>query len=187
MKYRTEIGWLFVAPAALIISLVGLVPLITVVNYSFFEIFILNARFLGWYGMVRRNYRVGALLGQLWPQHVVFRIRPHHPDPPRHRNCALHSKTQNLGRHHTRARCFALAGSLEHDPIAMAQFVEFRDRNIGSHIAKSGLGVGLETLDAAHLGGDHCDGCLALDQPCCDPLLQRFNNSSSSLLSSCGN
>ena len=48
MKYRTEIGWLFVAPAALIISLVGLVPLITVVNYSFFEIFILDARF--WVG-----------------------------------------------------------------------------------------------------------------------------------------
>ena len=45
MKDLTEIGWLFVAPAVVILSLVGLVPLITVVNYSFFEIFILDARF----------------------------------------------------------------------------------------------------------------------------------------------
>lgn len=48
MKDKTEKGWLFVAPAALILGLVGLVPLITVMNYSFFEIFILDARF--WVG-----------------------------------------------------------------------------------------------------------------------------------------
>jgi glycerol transport system permease protein len=48
MKDKTQIGWLFVAPAALILGLVGLVPLITVMNYSFFEIFILDARF--WVG-----------------------------------------------------------------------------------------------------------------------------------------
>ncbi|MDF1671855.1 MAG: sugar ABC transporter permease [Roseovarius sp.] len=48
MKNQSELGWLFVAPAVMILSLVGLIPLITVVNYSFFEIFILDARF--WVG-----------------------------------------------------------------------------------------------------------------------------------------
>ena len=63
MKYRTEIGWLFVAPAALIISLVGLVPLITAVNYSVFEIFILNARFwvgTEWYAEIIGSERFWA-------------------------------------------------------------------------------------------------------------------------------
>jgi glycerol transport system permease protein len=67
MKYRTEIGWLFVAPAALIISLVGLVPLITVVNYSFFEIFILDARFwVGkeWYAEIIGSERFWASFGR---------------------------------------------------------------------------------------------------------------------------
>ena len=67
MKYRTEIGWLFVAPAALIISLVGLVPLITVVNYSFFEIFILNARFwvgTEWYAEIIGSERFWASFGR---------------------------------------------------------------------------------------------------------------------------
>lgn len=67
MKYRTEIGWLFVAPAALMISLVGLVPLITVVNYSFFEIFILNARFwvgTEWYAEIIGSERFWASFGR---------------------------------------------------------------------------------------------------------------------------
>jgi glycerol transport system permease protein len=67
MKYRTEIGWLFVAPAALIISLVGLVPLITVVNYSFFEIFILDARFwvgTEWYAEIIGSERFWASFGR---------------------------------------------------------------------------------------------------------------------------
>ncbi len=67
MKYRTEIGWLFVAPAALIISLVGLVPLITVVNYSFFEIFILDARFwvgTEWYAEIIGAERFWASFGR---------------------------------------------------------------------------------------------------------------------------
>jgi len=67
MKYRTEIGWLFVAPAALIISLVGLVPLITVVNYSFFEIFILDARFwvgTEWYAEIIGTERFWASFGR---------------------------------------------------------------------------------------------------------------------------
>ena len=67
MKYRTEIGWLFVAPAALIISLVGLVPLITVVNYSFFEIFILDARFwvgAEWYAEIIGSERFWASFGR---------------------------------------------------------------------------------------------------------------------------
>ena len=67
MKYRTEIGWLFVAPAALILSLVGLVPLITVVNYSFFEIFILDARFwvgTEWYAEIIGSERFWASFGR---------------------------------------------------------------------------------------------------------------------------
>ncbi len=67
MKYRTEIGWLFVTPAALILSLVGLVPLITVVNYSFFEIFILDARFgvgTEWYVEIIGSERFWASFGR---------------------------------------------------------------------------------------------------------------------------
>ena len=39
-------------PATIVLSLVGLIPLITVINYSFFEIFVLDARYwigLEWY------------------------------------------------------------------------------------------------------------------------------------------
>ena len=48
MKYHDNTGWLFTIPAILVLGLIGLIPLITVINYSFFEIFILNKRF--WVG-----------------------------------------------------------------------------------------------------------------------------------------
>ncbi|WP_439103170.1 carbohydrate ABC transporter permease [Celeribacter marinus] len=48
MKERTNVGWLYVLPAVVVLGLVGLIPLVTVVNYSFFEIFILDSRF--WIG-----------------------------------------------------------------------------------------------------------------------------------------
>jgi len=60
MKDRTNSGWLFVAPAVVLLSIVGLIPLITVINYSFFEIFILDQRFwigLEWYGDIIRSDR----------------------------------------------------------------------------------------------------------------------------------
>ncbi|MDG1378057.1 MAG: hypothetical protein P8P56_13845 [Yoonia sp.] len=49
MKNCDNTGWIFVLPAALVLGLIGLIPLITVINYSFFEIFILDARF--WVGI----------------------------------------------------------------------------------------------------------------------------------------
>tara|TARA_B110000285_G_C15132465_1_gene624595 strand:- start:2555 stop:2668 length:114 start_codon:yes stop_codon:yes gene_type:complete len=33
MKYRDNTGWLFALPATLVLGLVGLIPLITVINY----------------------------------------------------------------------------------------------------------------------------------------------------------
>ena len=62
MKDKTEIGWLFVAPAAVTLGLVGLLPLITVVNYSLFEIFILDARF--WVGAEWYKEIIGS--GRFW-------------------------------------------------------------------------------------------------------------------------
>ncbi len=48
MKPYDNTGWLFVLPAIMVLGVVGLIPLMTVVNYSFFEIFILESRF--WIG-----------------------------------------------------------------------------------------------------------------------------------------
>lgn len=48
MKPCDNTGWLFVLPASLVLALVGAIPLLTVLNYSFFEIFILDQRF--WIG-----------------------------------------------------------------------------------------------------------------------------------------
>ncbi len=48
MKQHDPRGWLFVAPACLLLGVVGLIPLVTVINYSFFEIFTLQSRF--WIG-----------------------------------------------------------------------------------------------------------------------------------------
>jgi len=60
MKSRDATGWLFVLPAVLLLGLIGLIPLITVINYSFFEIFILDQRFwvgLEWYAEIIRSDR----------------------------------------------------------------------------------------------------------------------------------
>ncbi|MFT5799311.1 MAG: glycerol transport system permease protein [Candidatus Azotimanducaceae bacterium] len=67
MKYRDNASWLFVLPAALVLGLVGLIPLITVINYSFFEIFILDARFwvgTEWYFEIIRSNRFWASFGR---------------------------------------------------------------------------------------------------------------------------
>jgi glycerol transport system permease protein len=67
MKERDSIGWMYVLPAVLVLGLVGLVPLITVVNYSFFEIFILDARFwvgLEWYENIISSGRFWASFGR---------------------------------------------------------------------------------------------------------------------------
>jgi len=67
VKDRTHSGWLFVVPAALVLGFVGLIPLITVVNYSFFEIFILDSRFwIGteWYADIIGSERFWASFGR---------------------------------------------------------------------------------------------------------------------------
>ncbi len=67
MKDSTNTGWIFVLPAVLVLGLVGLVPLITVINYSFFEIFILDARFwIGteWYDAIIGSERFWASFGR---------------------------------------------------------------------------------------------------------------------------
>lgn len=54
-------------PAALLLGLVGLIPLITVVNYSFFEIFILEKRFwvgTEWYSEIIGSSRFWSSFGR---------------------------------------------------------------------------------------------------------------------------
>ena len=62
MKYHDNTGWLFTIPAILVLGLIGLVPLITVINYSFFEIFILEKRF--WVGIEWYNEIISS--GRFW-------------------------------------------------------------------------------------------------------------------------
>jgi glycerol transport system permease protein len=67
MKDSNNAGWIFVLPAVLVLGLVGLIPLITVINYSFFEIFILDARFwVGseWYNEIISSDRFWASFGR---------------------------------------------------------------------------------------------------------------------------
>ena len=67
MKDRNNTGWIFVIPAVVLLGLVGLIPLITVINYSFFEIFILNQRFwvgLEWYGDIIGSGRFWSSFGR---------------------------------------------------------------------------------------------------------------------------
>ena len=60
-------GWVLVIPAIIILSMVGLVPLLTVINYSFFDIFILDKRFwigLEWYQELMQSPRFWASLAR---------------------------------------------------------------------------------------------------------------------------
>jgi glycerol transport system permease protein len=67
MKDQNNSGWVFVLPAVLILGFVGLIPLITVINYSFFDIFILESRFwvgVEWYGGIISSVRFWASFGR---------------------------------------------------------------------------------------------------------------------------
>ena len=67
MKKHDNIGWIFALPATLVLGLIGLIPLITVINYSFFEIFILDARFwvgTDWYKEIIGSGRFWASFGR---------------------------------------------------------------------------------------------------------------------------
>ncbi|PCI88192.1 MAG: ABC transporter permease [Hyphomicrobiales bacterium] len=60
-------GWAMAIPAILILSIVGVVPLLTVINYSFFDIFILDKRFwigLDWYQELMQSPRFWASLAR---------------------------------------------------------------------------------------------------------------------------
>ncbi|MBL1421792.1 MAG: sugar ABC transporter permease [Alphaproteobacteria bacterium] len=60
-------GWAMVIPATIILSIVGVLPLLTVINYSFFDIFILDKRFwigLEWYQELMQSPRFWASLGR---------------------------------------------------------------------------------------------------------------------------
>lgn len=56
MKTQNNIVWLFALPAVSVLLLVGLVPLIAVFNYSFFDIFTLSDRF--WIGAESYQYLI---------------------------------------------------------------------------------------------------------------------------------
>jgi glycerol transport system permease protein len=67
MKDHNNAGWIFVLPTVLILGFVGLIPLITVINFSFFDIFILESRFwvgLEWYGGIISSGRFWASFGR---------------------------------------------------------------------------------------------------------------------------
>ena len=67
MKDRDNTGWVYVLPAAILLGIVGVIPLITVINYSFFEIFILDQRFwvgTEWYADIVRSGRFWSGFGR---------------------------------------------------------------------------------------------------------------------------
>lgn len=67
MKVRDNSGWAFVLPAVVLLGIVGLLPLMTVINYSFFEIFILDKRFwvgLEWYDDIISSERFWSSFGR---------------------------------------------------------------------------------------------------------------------------
>jgi len=67
MKQRNNRAWLFLLPAGAVLGLVGLVPLITVVNYSFFDIFTLDSRYwvgAEWYADLITSPELYAALGR---------------------------------------------------------------------------------------------------------------------------
>jgi len=67
LKKNDNSGWIFVVPAAVVLGIVGLVPLLTIINYSFFEIFTLESRFwvgLEWYGNLISSGRFWASFGR---------------------------------------------------------------------------------------------------------------------------
>ncbi|WP_371157181.1 carbohydrate ABC transporter permease [Jannaschia sp. 2305UL9-9] len=58
MKRHSNAAWWYVAPALAILGFVGLIPLLSVVNYSFFDIFTLESRF--WVGTEWFDELVGS-------------------------------------------------------------------------------------------------------------------------------
>lgn len=67
MKQQNNAAWLLLLPAALILGFVGIIPLVAVFNYSFFDIFTLDTAFwIGgeWYRELFASPRFHASLGR---------------------------------------------------------------------------------------------------------------------------
>lgn len=67
MKPQNNAAWLFLLPAMLILGFVGVLPLVAVFNYSFFDIFTLDSRFwIGpeWYQEIVTSPRFHASLAR---------------------------------------------------------------------------------------------------------------------------
>ncbi len=67
MKPEDNRAWLFLVPALAILAFAGVVPLVAVFNYSFFDIFTLDSAFwIGgeWYQQILRSERFYASLGR---------------------------------------------------------------------------------------------------------------------------
>lgn len=67
MRTKQDSAWLYALPAVLLLSCFGLVPLLAVLNYSFFDIFTLQDRYwvgLEWYGELIRSAEFYATLGR---------------------------------------------------------------------------------------------------------------------------
>ena len=116
MKARTNIGWLFVMPTTIVLSFVGLIPLITVINYSFFEIFVLDARY--WIGLEWYEEILGS--GQFWAQQLIFDMHSPYGNPARHRHCPLHPQKSDVSWSCARGCVSAAFGAVEYDSISLA-------------------------------------------------------------------
>ena len=67
MKRQNNAAWLFLLPAGMILGFVGVLPLVAVFNYSFFDIFTLDSAFwIGpeWYQQIVTSPRFWASLGR---------------------------------------------------------------------------------------------------------------------------
>jgi len=67
MKQRDNSAWILVLPAVLILAFVGIIPLIAVFNYAFFDIFTLKDRYwvgLEWFAELVQNSELYASLGR---------------------------------------------------------------------------------------------------------------------------
>ena len=67
MKQQSNAAWWLALPAIALLGLVGFVPLVAVINYSFFDIFTLDSRFwvgAEWYAALVGTPDLYAALGR---------------------------------------------------------------------------------------------------------------------------
>lgn len=67
IKTRNNKAWLFVIPAILLLGFVAIIPLITVVNYSFHDVFVIDSKYwvgLEWYQEILGSRRFWETFGR---------------------------------------------------------------------------------------------------------------------------